>query len=296
MEILKLYSMKNLLFILIMVPAIAFSQEKADSLDHWKKGGLITVNFSQVSLTNWAAGGKSSGSGVFMANIFANLKKGNISWDNSADLSYGFLKEKDNDLVKSDDKIDLSTKLGIRASGKWNYSAMANFKSQFAPGYNYPNTTDEISRFLAPGYLNFAVGMDYKTEKISVLISPSTGKFTFVNSDELSAAGAFGVDPGSKSRSELGAFVKFEGKTELVKNVSLQTKLDLFSNYFKNPQNIDIDLNILINMKINEFLSANLVSHIIYDDDVKILNPDTGSSVPRIQLMEMFGAGLSVKF
>ena len=261
-----------------------------------RSGGVFTLNFSQISLTNWIPGGKSSASGVFMLNSFSNYKKDDLSWDNSADLSYGFLKEKENDLIKSNDKIDLSSKLGIKATEKWNYSGLANFKSQFAPGYNNPDVTNAISRFMAPGYLTFALGMDYKTDNISVFISPLTGKFTFVTDDDLSAAGSFGVDPGKKSRSEIGAFFKFEGKTEFVKNVSMQTKLDLFSNYAHNPQNIDIDWSVLINMKVNEYLSANLVTQLVYDDDINILDPDTGESAPRVQFMEMFGVGLSLKF
>ncbi len=288
--------MKKLLILLFFIPATLIAQNDTDTTRLWKTGGVLSLNFSQVSLTNWAAGGKSSASGIFMGNVFANYKKDKISWDNTIDLSYGFLKEKNNEAVKSDDKIDFSSKLGIAATEKWNYSGLVNFKSQFAPGYNYPNTDDAISKFLAPGYLNLALGMDYKTENISVFMSPVTGKFTFVSDDLLSDAGAFGVDPGKKSRSELGAFVKFEGKTPLVKNVDLQTKLDLFSNYLENPENIDVYWKVMINMKINEFLSANLVSHLIYDDDVKILDPDTGTSAPRVQFMEMFGLGLSVKF
>src|SRR5680860_372364 len=182
--------MKKFLIILLFVPATLFSQEVQDTL--WRSGGVFTLNFSQISLTNWIAGGKSSASGVFMLNSFSNYKKDDLSWDNSADLSYGFLKEKENDLIKSNDKIDLSSKLGIKATEKWNYSGLANFKSQFAPGYNNPDVTNAISRFMAPGYLIFALGMDYKTDNISVFISPLTGKFTFVTDDDLSAAGAFG--------------------------------------------------------------------------------------------------------
>lgn len=293
--------MKKLLILLFFIPITLFAQNDADTTKIWKTGGVFTFNFSQVSLTNWVAGGKSSASGIFMINSFAKYKKDNISWDNTIDLSYGFLKEKNNEVVKSDDKIDFSSKLGISASSKWNYSGLVNFKSQFSPGYNYPNTDDVISRFLAPGYINLALGMDYKTDNVSVFLSPVTGKFTFVTDDALSDAGAFGVEPGSKYRGELGAFVKFEGKTPLVKNVDLQTKLDLFSNYLNNPQNIDVDWKVMINMKINEYLSANLVSHIIYDDDVDIPVDNDGDGTidetgPRIQFMEMFGVGLSYKF
>jgi len=288
--------MKKLLLILLLVPAITFAQEKPDSLKNWKKGGLFSANFSQVSLTNWAAGGKSSASGVFLVNSFANYKKDSLSWDNNLDLSFGFLKEKDMDLVKSSDKIDFNSKIGYATGKNWNYSALLNFKSQFAPGYNFPKTDSAISRFLAPAYISIALGMDYKTDNLSIFISPASGKFTIVNDDILSDAGAFGVDAGKKFRSEFGGMIKFNAKTDLVKNVTAQTKLDLFSNYFHNPQNIDVDWSVLISMKVNEFLSANLITQLIYDDDVKILDPVTGESAPKVQFMEMFGAGLSVKF
>ncbi len=288
--------MKNLLLVLFLIPVLTFAQEKPDSLKLWKTGGVFSANFSQVSLTNWAAGGISSASGVFLINTFANYKKDSLSWDNSLDLNYGFIKEKGKELVKSSDKIDFNSKIGYATGKDWNYTLLLNFKSQFAPGYNYPNTDVAISRFLAPAYINLALGMDYKKDNLSLFISPATGKFTIVADDSLSAVGSFGVDPGKKFRSEFGAMLKFVAQTEVVKNVTAQTKLDLFSNYFHNPQNIDVDWSVLINMKINEYLSANLITQLIYDDDVKILDPNTGKSAPRVQFMEMFGAGLSVKF
>ena len=90
--------------------------------------------------------------------------------------------------------------------------------------------------------------------------------------------------------------IKKEQKKEIVKNVTLQTKLDLFSNYFHNPENIDVDWNFMLNMKVNEWLSANLITQLIYDDDVKIQDPETSKSAPMVQFMEMFGVGLSFKF
>jgi hypothetical protein len=291
--------MKKYLLIFLLLPFFVSAQNEQDTIKYWKKGGVATLNLSQISLTNWVAGGKSSATGVIIFNSFANYQKEKISWDNTVDLSYGFQQEKDDDLIKSSDKIDLSSKLGIKTKSKWNYAFLTGFKSQFSPGYAYPNTTDAISKFMAPGYLNLALGMDYKTEKISLLLSPLSGKFTFVTDDLLSNAGAFGVDPGAKSRSEMGASLKFEGNTELVKNVTGQTTLELFSNYFNNPQNIDVDWKVLINMKVNEFLSANIVTHLIYDDDIDIpvyKDGDVESAGPKVQFMEMFGVGLSLKF
>ncbi|PIF06366.1 MAG: hypothetical protein CSA36_02045 [Draconibacterium sp.] len=289
--------MKKLFLILFMIPAIGFSQD-AGTKKLWKKGGVFSSNFSQVSLSNWAAGGKSSASGVLLINTFANYKKDSLSWDNSLSLNYGFLKEKEGDLVKSSDLIDFSSMLGYATGKFWNYSALLNFRTQFAPGYNYPRVDNDnpISKFLAPGYLNLALGMNYKRKDFSLFISPATGKFTFVHDDYLSSLGSFGVDVGKKFRSEFGSLLKMAAQTELVKNVTVQTKLGLFSNYFHNPQNIDVDWSTMISMKINDFLSTNLITQLLYDDDIKILDPDTGHSAPKVQFMEMFGVGLTMKF
>lgn len=289
--------MKKLLIVLLLTPFALFSQEKADTVKYWKRSGLISANFSQVSLTNWAAGGQSSMSGVFMLNYLANYKKDSLSWDNYIDLRYGFLKEDGNEMTKSSDRIEFNSKLGYNTGTGWNYAALVNFKSQFAPGYNYPRTPNDtyISKFLAPAYVNVALGMDYKNDFITLFISPATGKFTIVGDDDLSAAGEFGVDPGKKFRAEFGGSVRFGAQKEIVKNVTASTKLDLFSNYFNNPANIDIDWTFMLNMKVNEWLSANFLTQMIYDDDIKIVDKD-GNSAPLIQFMEMFGVGLSVKF
>lgn len=290
--------MKKLLFLLLLLPFGLFAREQTDSLKFWKTSGLISANFSQVSLTNWAAGGQSSMSGVFLFNYLANYKKDSLSWDNYIDLRYGFLKEDESDLTKSSDRIELNSKVGYATGGGWNYSGLINFKSQFAPGYNYPRTPGDvsISKFLAPAYINIALGMDYKNEFISLFLSPVTGKFTIVSDEALSAAGEFGVDPGKKFRAEFGGSVRFAAKKEIVKNVTAQTKIDFFSNYFHNPGNIDVDWTFMLDMKVNEWLSANLLTQLIYDDDIKILDSETGNSAPMIQFMEMFGVGLSMKF
>ena len=294
--------MKISLILLMLFPVVIHAQEKADSIKAWNFGGLASFNFSQVSLTNWAAGGRSSTSGVALFNVFGNYKNDNLSWENSLDLGYGLLKEQNNDAVKSNDKIEFNSKFGMNASEKLFYSTLFNFRTQFAPGYKYPNTTDAISRFMAPGYLTLSLGMDYKPNKIlSIFISPLTGKMTIVSDQELSDRGAFGVDPGEKVRTEIGSFVKVELKTELMKNVSLSSKVDLFSNYLHNPENIDINLDLLINMKVNDFLSANLITNMIYDDDIKIaIDKNNDGNIertgPRLQIKEMFGLGLNLKF
>lgn len=294
--------MKKLLILLMVLPLVGFSQADSDSTKIWKFGGNTSINFSQVSLSNWAAGGKSSASGTFLFNAFANYQKDKVSWENSLNMGYGLMKEEDSQSVKTDDKIDFSSKIGLKGKGKIFYSALFNFRTQMADGFKYPDRDNRISTFMAPGYFTLALGADYKpNDKFSLFVSPITGKMTVVTDDVLSDGGAFGVDPGKKSRGEMGAFLKTQFKTAVVENVSLETKLDLFSNYLDTPQNIDIHWDVLLNMKINDYLSANLITNLIYDDDVSIAIDKDGDGVidekgPRVQFKELFGVGLSFKF
>jgi len=289
------------MFVLSVSITLLYSQD-ADTVSNWKKGGIATLNFSQVSFSKyWAAGGENSLSGGAMLNIFANYEKDNLSWANSIDFGYGLIKQGDI-TKKSNDRIELNSQFGRKATEKLFYSGMMNFRTQFAPGYNYPNDSVVISRAFSPAYLTTSLGIEYKpSDKFNLFISPLTGKFTIVSDDLLSAEGAFGVDPGKKFRAELGGFLKVMYKTPVVTNVDLLTKADFFSNYLKNPQNIDVNMEVLLSMKINEYLSATINVLMIYDDDVKFSIDTTGDGIPdkkspKTQLKEVFGLGFSYKF
>lgn len=294
--------MKKCLIFLLLLPMALFSQQMPDTLKTWEVKGLVSLNFSQISLSNWVAGGRSSHAGVGIFNLSAKYTRDNLLWENTLDLGYGLIKEQDRETVKSDDKIDLNSKLGLKQSEQLYYSLLFNFKTQFAEGYKYPNTTDVISNFMAPGYFTLALGMDYKPHKdLSVFFSPATARLTVVSDEELSAQGAFGVDPGENTRFEVGALLKFDINTEIVENVTLNNKLEFFSNYLEKPQNIDIRWDMMLNMKINDYLSANLITNLIYDDDIQVPLDENEDGIiegtgRRVQFKEMFGVGLNYKF
>jgi hypothetical protein len=282
-----------------------------DTVMGWKEGGVFAINLAQTSLTNWAAGGQNSLSvnGIFSS--FANYKQGKSSWDNSLDLGYGLLKQgKNADFMKTDDKIDLTSKYGRKAFKNFNYAAFLNFKTQMSPGYKYPDTQNKISDLCAPAYLLLALGLDYKpSQYFSAFIAPLTAKFTFVRDQALADAGAFGVTPGKNSRGEIGGYLraiytKGDFKDEFLKNVSFTTKLDLFSNYRKNPQNIDVSWETLIALKVNKYISVNFNTVLIYDDNIKVPVDRNGNGIfesteapgPRTQFKEILGVGFSYKF
>ncbi len=283
----------------------ALKSASNDTINGWKTGGMFSLTFGQSSFTNWAAGGINNISLNGIAGLFANYTKDNLSWNNNLDLGYGLqrLGIKDNAKTqKTDDKLELSSKLGLKATDKLNYALLMNFKTQFSNGYNYPNDSMAISGFMSPGYLVFAAGIDYLPMKeLSVFFAPVTSKFTFVNDQKLADAGAFGVDPGKKSRAEFGGYLKLNYTREIFKNVNFNTKLSLFSNYLHNPQNIDVDWEVLIGMKINKFLTASINTQLLYDDDIYVPIDTNGDGInnglgKRIQFKEILGIGLSFKF
>ena len=283
-----------------------------DTIQGWKKGGAMAFNLAQTSLTNWAAGGQKSVAINGILGLFANLKQGKSIWDNTLDLGYGLLKQDKADFRKTDDKVDFLSKYGRQAFNKFYYAALLNFKTQMQPGYNYINETtkNKISDLFAPAYLLMALGLDYKPNaNFSAFIAPLTAKITFVTDKELSDAGAFGVTPGETSRGEFGgylraAYTKNDFKNEFMKNVAFTTKIDLFSNYADNPQNIDVSWENIIVMKVNKYITVNFNTLLLYDDNVKIPHDrnDDGTIDPGevvgslVQFKEILGVGFSLKF
>lgn len=271
-------------------------KQKIDSGKTWKTGGIFNLNLGQGSQSNWAAGGDDfSFSVASYLGFYGFYKKDRYSWDNTLDFNYGLVNTTSLGTRKNDDRIDLLSKVGYELTPKLNLAALLNFHSQFSKGYNYNSdgSKDLLSNFLAPGYVLLSLGLDYKpVEGLSIFMSPVTSRWIIVNDDTLSAKGAYGVDPGKKVKNEIGAFVSINYLKNLNKSITYKGRLDLFSNYEHNPQNVDVMMNNMFTAKLSRVLSASLGLDLIYDDDVKLFGPNRDS--PGLQLKSMIGVGLSV--
>jgi hypothetical protein len=266
-----------------------------DGTTGWKTETNLSVSFAQVSLTNWAAGGQNSMSVNGRFNGFYNYKKERMAWDNQVDLGYGLLKQGKTIWQKTDDRFELMSKVGYRLNESLNGAILANFKSQFAPGYSKPEGGILISDLFSPAYFLGAIGLDLKKgENFTLFVSPLTTKMTFVLNDSLSNAGAFGVDSAKMFRAEVGGYIRVMWKHDLMKNVGLQTKLDLFSNYLKSPQFVDVNWEVLLMMKINKYLSVNVNTLLIYDHDIQIGKDTNNDGTPDNSIQRAFWIGISV--
>lgn len=286
-----LISVFFLLFVFISV--INAQETDTTKAKPWKIGTVFNATLAQTSLSNWAGGGENSLSLAGLSNTTANYAKGKISWENTFDFAYGIIKQGNASVEKSDDKIEISSKLGRQIKSHWNLAADVEFRSQFSPGYEKitdPVNNEEIeivkSKFLAPAYILSTIGIEYKPrEDFYVLVSTLTGKTTLVLDDKLSDAGAYGVDPGDKIRNELGSYLKSMLKVPVMEDITLQTKLSLFSSY-KHADKVDVSWETLLLMRVNKFITTNFNTHLIYDEDV----------TTDIQFKEVLSVGVTFEF
>jgi hypothetical protein len=181
-------------------------------------------------------------------------------------------------------------------------------KNQLANGYNYPNDSVIVSKFLNPGSLTIGLGAEYKPFKhTNINMAPLSYKNTFVLDTALIDQTKHGIDPDKKAKQELGTQIVVINKFKPMEDLDLTSNLRLFSNYLNHPENIDIDWELILDKKINWFFTVRLNLHLIYDDDVRfnVLDADdqpiikldgSEKKVAKTQFKEFIGLSMLFKF
>lgn len=303
--------MKKILLLLIFVSVNTFAQKTEGELINvtseaakkavdtsyvgWKKAGNFVLLFNQSAFNNeWLGGGTSNVAGNAGLNYDFNYKTPEMIWDNKFIAAYGLTKLKDQPTTKSDDRLEFTSLIGKKAKGYWFYSGFLNFKTQMDSGFlqetdavTNVTTYTKISHFFSPAYLQAGPGMLWKkSDNLKVNLAPATSRLIFVHKHFTEFGSAFGVDQGKTSRFEFGAAVNAYYKFNIMENVSMENILNLYSNYLDNPQNVDIDYQMNLVMKINKYISTNVAFQAIYDDN----------AIGAFQIREVFGLGFNYGF
>lgn len=287
----------GMLLVLLATPSFAQDQEE-ETPQGWRNSGNFSLMFNQAAFnTDWLGGGVSSIVGNLQVDYNITYEKERFTWANNFLGEYGLTRQKGEDFNrKTSDRLEINSVLGYRITedSKWSYTFFADFKTQWDRGYEYnedDKTREEITRFMSPGYLKFGPGIMYKDEeKLQVNFAPATSRFIFVN-DRFTTApdyedeSYYGMKAGKSMRYEFGASLDALSTIQLFENVDLKQKLSLFSDYLDKPGNIDVDYTVQLDMKINKFLSANVLFQAIYED----------KAISAFQIREMIGVGLSHK-
>ncbi len=302
----------------------AVAQTAAPGDTAWKAGGFASLQVNQVAFVHWAAGGENSLSLTALGGAFVHYSQGKNYWHNTLLMHYGFHNTQYTRTTRKNvDLLEVTSKGGRQLSAHWYYSALLNARTQFAPGYIFPNDSVVVSRFFAPAFINVSLGADYKPVPFfSLYVSPVTGRLLVVANQAIAnqlnnGSSIWGNDPAQydsagnllrnakQLRPELGAFLAATFDKEVLKNVTVTSKLQLFNNYTDkdpaNRKNIDVLFDLLVNMKINKLLTTTFLLNLIYDHNIIIADLDengqpTGRAGPRTQIKENFGVGLSYRF
>jgi hypothetical protein len=296
---------------------IQIDTTKKPDKNGWMKGANFNLNLTQVSNSNWiAAGGdKFSFSTAAGLNAFASKKWGKKTWDNILDVNYGLVKTTTLGTRKINDRLDFISKFGYEPKNWKNVrlSVLGQLRSQLTSGYeyNYFGTTTKRrnSGFFAPAYIIIAPGIEWTPNNwFSLFGSPIATRWTIVSNGPYSYASQggvfngnietplatlYGVDPAKENRVEFGAFVTASVRKDILKNITYISKLDLYSNYLKNPANVDVFWTNQFRMKVNKFLQVNYSLDMLYDDDVK--NPVAPTHALGLQVLSTLGVGFAVK-
>jgi hypothetical protein len=306
--------MKSVLFsLMIFFSIFGFSAEK-DSLqkkdtNFWHFKSLFGTNGTQSSFVNWSAGGRNNISLLGFIDASLLYQKKQIKWSNDLKFAIGGLKfidsvGKSQGMQKTDDRIDFASSFGYEFKKNWFYTFVGGFRTQSLDGFVSPNDSVIVSTFMAPGYLSFALGIEFNTKESNIFISPLAAKITFVKNQTLANAGAFGVEKaerdnlgniiklGQTQRNEIGSYLKFRFNKEIMKNIELKSRIEFFSNYLNNPQNIDVNAEIIFNFKVNKWFSSSLHWNLLYDDDIDVKDI-RGNIGPRTQFKSVLGIGIS---
>jgi hypothetical protein len=288
---------------------------KAKPKKGWSTEGMLSFNIGQGGSRNWAAGSERfSLQGAAYFNYQVNRKWKKNIWENNLDLSYALVNTNKLGFRKTDDKIDFVSLFRHQVSKKDNVvgiGAWFNMRSQFHHGYDYSESPRRrISGLMAPGYFTTGPGFDIRTKSMSLFVSPIAPRMiVFTNqpysfnyqggvkpdgSHEIPLSWHYNVDPERKVRFELGTLISVKYKREIAKNVSYRTRVDFFSNYVDDPQNIDVFWTNTLHMKVNNWLIVNYSFDLIYDDDVKMFGPNHNKAAT--QLRSQLGVGFAARF
>ena len=293
-----------------LLPGVLHAQDDADADltpippdSIWSRGGSISLTFSNVSLTNWVGGGQSA---ISLGGIFAGRIKRETSasvWNNTLDVALGGARVGDNTRLfkKTDDLLIATSTYGYKFSERWSAFANAELRTQLLPGFKFGNDSlgneiieQRISKFMAPGFLSVRLGIQYATPVFSVGFAPISNRLTFVLDDSLSAAGAFGVTPGSRVLSELGPNLNATLDYNLFENVNFKTMVNFFAAY-ATLGNIDVTWETLLTLKVNQYVTTSFGTQLLYFNNVDIEQED-GTVGPAVQFRQVLTINGVYKF
>lgn len=274
----------------------AVSKERASQDSNgWKRAGVFVLNINQSAQSDWGSGGENFQIGInAILNKAIHHRKGKYTFDTYLDLELGLVEASSfKQFRKTNDRFDLTFEMehNIGKNTHFAYGILTNINTQLFTGNNYiKEDHPKISNFFSPGKILIAPGIDYKNTNdnrfFGLFISPATIRWVTKLDKDFYHKNLFGVDSFHRVYTEIGAYLSFHYNNKISKTTSLISRLDLFSNYRRNPQNVDLLFNNVLIFNIGKSFVGTFLLDIVYDHNVK----------SRTQIQQIMGLGLRLKF
>jgi Protein of unknown function (DUF3078) len=260
----------------------------------WKRKGFYTLNVNQSSQTGSGAGSDNFLLGInSLLNKAVHHKKGKYTFDAYLDFELGLVYTSSyKKFRKTIDRFDLTVDLehSIGKNTHFTYGLLGNVNTQLFSTHNFLSDYHEkISNFLSPGRALLSLGVDYKNEKpesyFSIFATPATIRWITKLDQDFYPNKKFGVDSFHRVYTEIGAFISMHYTKYFSKKSTFTSRLDLFSNYKRNPEKIDVIFTNLFSLGISKNFSFSLTLDLFYDEDV----------TKSLRVQQVSGLGLKLK-
>lgn len=258
----------------------------------WRKEATLMLQITQNYVTrNWYQGGSSSFAGLGIAKGQINYITDRFTWENTGEWRIGGSTVSADSLHKvntTDDLFRVYSKANLKVVPKLFASFSVELETRLLPTYK-SNSMQLKSAPFSPLRFNAAIGLDYKPVKnLSISVSPLSYKVIHVSDTARVTVTDYGLEPGQKTQHNIGSSVRIEYLWKPVREVSIESKFYMYTNY----RHVELDLEVNCDFIINRFMSARLMLHPRYDTSV-IMEGDTHA---KPQFRELLSIGFAHKF
>jgi Protein of unknown function (DUF3078) len=259
-----------------------------DAKDGWTKAGGIGLNMNLLSLINPRVGAGDNQIGIGgILNYGANLLRGKLLWDTKFLVQLATIKAAGDAWTKATDVLQATTQVGhqISADGKWYIAGLGDIQTQLLPTYGTNFLKDQSTstkktilsgKLFAPLTLKLAPGVIYKPNAdVRILYSPFAYKGIFVGDDVIAKQGNFIPLPTpttfKKVDHQIGSELRIDYTKKFLEGKIVYTStLDLYSNYLRTPQNIDVEWYNSFDVGVSKNISLNFRTDWFYDHDIQV--------------------------
>ena len=264
----------------------------------WKKTGKFGLQFTQNYFSEqWYKGGINNQSllaSIILEANYDDTKK--ITWQNRLTMRLGFATSPGDtchNFLTSDDKLNLYSKLGIKAAKNWYYTASLEANTQFMAGHRV-NDPKKYSNFFAPLDFYFAIGMDFKPKfengnTLSVALLPLSYKFRYMTDDDLNVHKSYKM-VGKDFQQDFGSKIELQSSVKLAKDFTWKCRFYYFSSYHYGEGELENDFS----YQLSKYISTELYTLWRFDDN---RSPDYWDrNLGYFQFKEFFTLGLNYSF